>query len=108
MRVMGVVCALWSCGTEKCPFDFGGRMCVRFRAEERADEGADERLGSRIVLQTINPEGNGSLLSSDPEGRGKWESSGPCGSGRPSAGAICPRCPRIVLHNEWLHRFVRK
>ena len=34
MRVMGVVCALWSCGAEKCPFDFG-RTCVRFRAEER-------------------------------------------------------------------------
>ena len=34
MRVMGVVRAPWSCGAEKCPFDFG-RTCVRFRAEER-------------------------------------------------------------------------
>ena len=39
MHVMGVVCALWSCGTEKCMllFDFG-RTCVRFRAEERTKE----------------------------------------------------------------------
>ena len=37
MRVMGVVCALWSCGAEKCPFDFG-RTCVRLRAEERTKE----------------------------------------------------------------------
>ena len=37
MRVMGVVRAPWSCGAEKCPFDFG-RTCVRFRAEERTKE----------------------------------------------------------------------
>ena len=50
MRVMGVVCALWSCGTEKRLFGFV-RTCVRCRAEERTKERTNV-WGSRIVLQT--------------------------------------------------------
>ena len=42
MLVMGVVCAPWSFGTEKRPFDFGfgGRTCV---PEERTEERTKER-----------------------------------------------------------------
>ena len=54
MRVMAVVCAPWSCGTEKGPFDFG-RTCVpeeRTEEERRRTEERTKVWGSRIVLQT--------------------------------------------------------
>ena len=46
MRVMAVVCAPWSCGTEKCPFDFG-RMCVP-EAYRRSGRRSERRSGRRF------------------------------------------------------------
>ena len=98
MRVMGVVCALWSCGTEKCLllFDFG-RTCVRFRAEERTKERTNV-WGSRIVLQT--PKGMDACCHPTPKG-------GEIGSARVlsevagrSLSAFCSACQLIVLHSE--------
>ena len=68
MCVMAVVCVPWSCGTEKCPFDFGRTTCVLFRAEERTEE-RTEVWRKRRVLQTPEAPGNG-CLTSDPGGSG--------------------------------------
>ena len=47
MRVMGMMCVLWTCGAEKCRGDFG-RTCVRFRAEERTQERTWVRCERRV------------------------------------------------------------
>ena len=64
MGVVGVVCALWSCGAEKCPFGFG-RTCVRFRAEERTEERTTPS-GIRIVRRLS--EGPDACCRPAPEG----------------------------------------
>ena len=50
MPVMGVMCAPWSCGTEKRPFDFG-RTCVPHpfpeeRTKERTWDWRERRVSS--------------------------------------------------------------
>ena len=47
MRVMDMMCVLWTCGAEKCRGDFG-RTCVRFCAEERTQERTWVRCERRV------------------------------------------------------------
>ena len=98
MLVMGVVCAPWSCGTEKRPFDFGfgGRTYVRpGGADGGADEGAD--LGLARTPRFIAPEGNGAFSS--PPKDAERGGAAPFGTGRPWW-PVSPG-PLIVLYNEW-------
>ena len=95
MRVMGVVCAPWSCGTEKCPFDFG-RTCV---PEERTEERTKERTWDwRERRVFIAPEGCGALSS--PPKDAERGSSAPFGTGRPGGLSLQVRSLSCTMSGE--------
>ena len=102
MLVMGVVCAPWSFGTEKRPFDFGfggGRTCV---PEERTEERTKERTWDwrERAPRFIAPEGCGALSS--PPTDAERVSSAPFGTGWPEwpfSPGMSPG-PLIALYNE--------
>ena len=99
MRVMGMMRALWSCGAEKCPLDFGLRAYVRPLSRGGADEGADVGLARtpRFTPRFIAPEGCGGLSS--PPKDAERVGSAPFGTGLPWW-PVSPG-PLIVLYNEW-------